>query len=71
MKPESILGIHGNVLQSLCKHWIHKYWMIVPRANEGLGSCKPPIIISSTDQHRTYFMCFCSETPYLIYVVES
>ena len=29
------------------------------------------IIISSTDQHITYFMCFCSETPYSMYVVES
>ena len=74
MKLESILGIHGihgSVLQSLCKHWIHKYSMIVPRTNKGLGPCKPLVIISSTDQHITYFFFCCSETPYLIYVFES
>ena len=45
----------SSVLQNCCKHWISKYWIIVPRGNRGLGSHEPQVTFSSTNQYMTQF----------------
>ena len=37
----------------------------------GLGSRKPQVTFSLTDQHRTLYVCIYLKMPYLIFTVDS
>ena len=63
---------HSYVLLSHCEHRISEYWIITPRGDIGLGSCKSLVTCLKRNQYRTlFFMCFCLKTHYLIYVINA
>lgn len=56
-----------------CEYWIANIKRVFPKGNIGLGSCEPLVIkLFWSKQHITFFdVCFCLETGYLIYILES
>lgn len=68
---QSILFIHSSYVP-----WSYHKWWILNYCSKGiirLGSCKPLVtIFSSTNQYITlFYMCFCSKTFCLRYIVDS
>ena len=60
------------VLLNHCEHRISEYWIVTPRGDIGLGSCKSLVTCLKRNQYKTlFYVCFCLKTHYLIYVINA